>query len=56
MHFPLQLSHNAFETVLQRPEAAGYTFRPEPGAVDILCRRVAEEDFPHFDSWELHTN
>jgi hypothetical protein len=28
IHFPLQLLQNAFETVLQRPEAAGYTSRP----------------------------
>jgi hypothetical protein len=43
MHFPLQLLQNAFETVLQRSEAAGYTSRPNLVLWIYFVAAVAEE-------------
>ena len=43
LHFPLQLLQNAFETVLQPSEAAGYTSRLNLVLWIYLVAAVAEE-------------
>jgi hypothetical protein len=43
MHFPLELLQNAFETVLQRSEAAGFTSRPNLVLWMYFVAAVAEE-------------